>query len=407
MNREELILVVDLGVTSVRACVALCAPGSRPEIVGVGIGRPSGITRGVITDAQQASDAINQAALQATGAAGRPVRRVHLGIGGEAIRVFPCMGATPVSNASGTVTHDDVRRAIQGAVQRVLPKDMEELHTLPRAYSVDKTRRDTPIGIDGGYLETELHLVAVQANVLRTVHRCVRMAGLRVESIYLDALASAAAALSDDIRHSGSALVDFGGDTTTVVVYSRNRVAHIASVPIGGNHVTSDIEHCFRIPFEAAEVIKQANGHASMAEVDPLKLLTVPRFEQRRPTQIKLRKLAWVIEARIDEWTRMVRNALLECNALGRLPGGVTLVGGGAMLAGLADRTSEALGTECVLGGATQVSGHLDMLRSPAMASTVGLVSCALAPPDQLEIPRAGPWRRRINRAFSWAMEAF
>lgn len=252
---NDYLLAIDIGATKVCAVAAYRNERQVIEVAGVGVHPCAGLSANGIVNLEDIVSSINHACGKALSQApGLDIRHAVVGVSGTFIQSQNSAGSVVLSKHGRSVTLDDVHACTQAAIGRTVPKDFEVLHHMPRGYRVDDTQniRD-PLGMEGSVLEAEVHLIIGRQSILRNLRRCVSKAGYRVERLAYQPIASSYAALSDEEKQTGVALVDIGGQTTSVVVYYEGRIEHSETIALGGEDITRDINHYFQTPYENAE----------------------------------------------------------------------------------------------------------------------------------------------------------
>ncbi len=408
MKKNDILLGLDIGTTKVCAVIARAKNNDELEVVGVGIHPSEGLSGGAVVDMEVTTRSIRNAVAKAQNLAGVEVASAWVGMAGSYISSYNTTGSVAVLNRGRGVTREDVRRAENSAIDRVLPKDYEIIHRLPRRFRVDDNADiSDPLGMVGGLLEVDLHLVAGRTTALRNLERSVNRAGLAVNELVLEPLASGMAVLSEAEKLAGVAVIDIGGGTSDLVVLRDGRVMHSDVILIGGDLITKDVAHCFGTPFENAEQLKIQYGCAREASVDPNEPVPVVRFRNRAPVMIKRHHLAWVIEARVSQILEHVEKSLGREELLGKLPAGLVITGGTALLDGMREKCAEALRCEVQIGFPASVTGYREVVSSPVYATVIGLLHHGLEQSRSLEARRE-PWPvAGVRKVWNWAREVF
>jgi cell division protein FtsA len=397
--REDIVVGLDIGTTKVCTVVGHGDPRGKITIVGVGIVPSRGIKKGVVIDVEDTVAAIRESVERARHMAGVEIDQAVAGITGDHIQSSNRRGTVTVAGVAraggtgaageGAITAEDVSRVLQAAAMDV-PEDREIIHSLPRFFAVDGHRGvRRPIGMCGQRLEVETHVVTGTASFLQNVVQCVERAGLGVEALVLEPIATSEAVATPDERELGVALIDIGGGTSDIAVFMDGSIIHSAVLPVGGNHVTRDISIGLRTPFELAERLKIESGVASPSLIphgEALEVMTAGSGERLRlPRAI----LGEIIEARMSELLEMAKSAINEAGVQ-RLPAGVILTGGGAMLPGAIELAQEVFELPVRLGKPIETSGWSDQVETPQFATVVGLLRFALRQREAVGNPSVG-----------------
>ncbi|MDW8363834.1 MAG: cell division protein FtsA [Myxococcales bacterium] len=407
---RDIIAGLDLGTTKV--CVVV---GERSDegidVIGIGTVPSKGLRKGVVVNIEATVQAIRGAIEQAENMAGVQIGTVFAGIGGSHVRGMNQQGVAAI--ASREVCADDVERVLEQAKAFPLPADRQVIHVLPQEYVVDdQDGIKEPIGMSGVRLQARVHVVTAAVPPIQNIIKCAERCQLHVAEVVLQPLASAYAVLSDDEREIGVALVDVGGGTSDVIVYVNGAVVHTSVVPIGGLNFTNDVATGLRTPVAEAERIKVRFGCASTRMVEPDERIEVPSVGGRPPRQLPRQVLSEIIQPRAEELLGAVGHVLSETGFAEMLGAGVVLTGGTTLLEGTEQLAEEVLGMPVRRGLPSGVGGLVDVVRSPAYATAVGLVkygaerlaaraAASEPPPVHTEIrprlgTRLGRWLRDV-----------
>lgn len=384
---------IDLGSSRIRFAVGQVARGgdrdedgrlSAPALSLIGaVDIPAqGLTKGVVTALEDAVAALSSGLEAAERQLGVPIQEATVGMSGTHISVIPAKGVIGVSRADGDIRAEDVDRVLEAAKSAVNPANHEILHVLSHGFSVDgQGGIKDPIGMHGIRLEASAHLVLGLAGNVRNMTKCVFRTGLDISSLVFGPLAAAEAVTNTRERDLGVCVVNIGASTTSVLVFEEGSLLHAAVLPIGADHITSDIAIGLRIGLEAAEALKVAHGSALPSSVDAQAVVdfaafgVVPGEEEDVPT---LAYVAEIIEARTEELLEKVEAELQRADRSGLLPAGVILTGGGAKLQGVADVAKRILRLPASIGAATHVPTPMpELVHDPAFSTAVGLVQWA------------------------------
>ena len=373
MAKKSLIAGLDIGTTKVVALVGEVPDGGKVELLGIGSHSSNGLKRGVVVDIESTIDSIRHAVEEAEMMAGQPVRSVYVGIAGAHVRSLNSHGIVAIRE--GEVSSGDIERVIDAARAVPIPADQKVLHILPQEFLVDdQDGIREPIGMSGVRLESKVHIVTGAASASQNVVKCVHRCGLEVDDVVLEQLASSQAVLMDDEKDLGVCLVDIGGGTTDVALFSGGAIRHTAVIPIAGAQVTNDIALALRTPIPHAEEIKIQYGCARAYNTTEDETIQVPALGDRPPRRLPRRALAEVVEPRCEELLGLVRDQIRRAGLEG-VAGGVVLTGGSARLEGLIEMAEEVFEMPVRLGHPSSVSGLGDVIRNPVYATAVGLLT--------------------------------
>jgi cell division protein FtsA len=410
MADNELIAGLDLGTTKVCAIV-----GEQVEdgidIIGIGCVPSKGLKKGVVVNIESTVQAIRAAIDQAETMAGCQVGTVYAGIAGSHVRGFNKEGVAAVM--AREVTEADVQRVLEQSKAIPLPSDRQVIHVLPQEYIVDDQDGIVkPVGMNGVRLEARVHLVTAATASIQNIIKCAERCDLNVAEVVLEPLASAEAVLSEDEREIGVALIDIGGGTTDIIVYTGGAAVHTSVIPIGGLNLTNDIAAGLRTPMAEAERIKIKYGCASPKMITPEDTIEVPSVGGRAPRLLQREVLASIIEPRVEEIFSAVQHVLNETGYLEQLHAGAVLTGGSTLLDGMAELGEEILGMPVRRAAPFGVGGLHDVVKSPAYSTAVGLVKYGAS---RLRVAQAEQERRPVrperakvrSRLSEWFREVF
>lgn len=366
------IVGLDLGSTKVTAVMAeVEADGI--TILGVGNVPCRGLRKGVVSNIEWTVRSIREAVDAAQTMSGVEIETVYAGIAGGHVRSQVSDGVVAVSGRE--VTLSDLERVHEGA--RAIPVDADRmiLHALPREYLVDNQDgvRD-PIGMSGVRLQVRANLITAANSCVENVVRCVQRCGLKVADVVLEPLASADAVLSDDEKEIGVCVIDMGGGTTDILVYSDGGIAHTSVIPAGGNNVTRDVSAGLRTPGGEAERLKRNFGCALGRMVADDEEIEVPGVGGHSPRKVARRVLSDIIEPRVEEIFSEARRRIEEAGLIEQISAGVVLTGGSVLMEGMVECAEEVLGMPVRLGLPVGMKGLVQLVQGPQYATGVGLV---------------------------------
>jgi cell division protein FtsA len=371
-RRDDLLIGLDIGTTKICAVVAERTENG-VEIVGIGTHPSHGLRKGVVVDIDSTVRSIKHAVEEAEMMADCEITSVYAGIAGGHIRGFNSHGVVAVKD--GEVSNHDVKRVIDAAKAVAIPMDREVIHVIPQEFIIDdQDGIREPLGMHGVRLESHVHIVTAAVTSAQNIVKCANQAGLNVQDIVLEPLASAQAVLGDDERHLGVCMIDIGGGTTDIAVFSEGSIKTTAVLALGGYHLSNDIAVGLRTPFDEAERIKKKFGVASARYLSSDDVLTVPSVGGRKPREISRKILCEIIEPRVEEILSLARQEIGKAGLEGEIPSGVVLTGGASSLDGICELAEEIFEAPVRLGMPTRVGGLQDVVRSPMYATGVGLV---------------------------------
>jgi len=367
---------LDIGTTKV--CVIIAEPDDDGEvhITGVGTSPSLGVRKGVVVDLDTTTRAIEDAVDKAERMAGTNVAGAIVAVSGEHIASQNSRGVVAVARPDREIAEADVSRVVEAARMAATPgSDREIIHLLPRDFLVDgQDGVRNPVGMYGMRLEVQAHIVTGASTLLANLLKCVHRAGLDIDDLVLEPLASGEAVLTQAERDLGVVLVDIGGGTTSVGVFSGGSLCHATVLPVGGNHVTNDVAVGMRTPIAEAEKLKVRHGCARAAMAAEGELIEVFHIGTREARILPRRVLGEIIEPRFDEICGMIKAQIKRSGFDAVVPSGIVVTGGGAMLYGLAEAASEKLDAPTRVGTPDAGGTMADTVGSPLYATGVGLV---------------------------------
>ncbi|MHB9145187.1 MAG: cell division protein FtsA [Symbiobacteriia bacterium] len=378
--RRDIITALDAGSSKVSVTMAEVRADRQLHIIGTASVPSEGIKRGALVDIEGAARAISLAASRCQRMAGTSLGRLAVSLSGTHVASFNNRALVSVARPGQEITPEDVHRAMDAARVVNLPGDRELVHVLPRQFLVDGYEgiRD-PVGMMGSRLEVEAHMVTASGAAIQNLLKAVIRAGLEAEQVILSSLAAAESTLTQAEREAGVILVDLGGGTTDVAVFLDGSPAYTCVLPVGSDHITSDLAMGLRIPLGEAERLKLEYGITTVGENLNGVLFELPSAGSGEPRPVTGGLLADIIEPRVQELFNLVLSEVRRAGVGRHLPGGLVLTGGGARLKGLDAWASRVLEMPVRVGEPQPLAGLADTVRGPEHAAVVGLVQLALA----------------------------
>jgi cell division protein FtsA len=408
----EPVVGLDVGTTKICAVIGRPKPGGGLDVIGVGSAPSRGLRRGVVVNIDSTVEAIKQAVADAEQMAGIDVARVWAGVAGGHIRSLNSRGVVAISGREREVSAADVERAVEAARAINVPQDREIIHVLPQTFAVDDADGvREPIGMSGVRLEVEVHIVTAAVTSVQNVVRAVNRAGLAVQDVVLEPIASAEAVLFPDEKELGVVLIDIGGGTTDMALFRDGAIWHTAILPLGGDHITNDVAVGLRTPMADAEDLKKRYGCALTAMVPAEETVDVPSVGGRKARQLSRQVLSEIIQPRVEEIVTLVARELTRAGFQDAATAGVVVTGGTSIMEGVPE-LAEAIFDQPVRRGVPgDIGGLADVVRSPIHATAVGLalhgarrpagVGAQLDPNDNAFLARIG------RRLAGWFGEIF
>jgi cell division protein FtsA len=372
-TERNLIVGLDIGTSKVVAIVGELTAAGTIEVVGVGSHPSRGLKKGVVVNIDSTVQSIQRAVEEAELMAGCEIHSVFAGIAGSHVRSLNSHGIVAIRDKE--VAAGDVDRVIDAARAVAIPADQKILHILPQEFIIDaQDGIREPVGMSGVRLEAKVHIVTGAESAAQNIVKCVQRCGLEVEDIVLEQLASSYAVLADDEKELGVCLIDIGGGTTDIAVFSGGAIRHTAVIPIAGDMVTGDIAQSLRTPTHHAEELKVKYACALSQLANPDETIEVPSVGDRPPRRLMRQSLASVVEARYEEIFMRVRDELARSGFDQMIAAGIVLTGGSSKMEGVIDLAEEVFHAPVRLGMPQGVSGLVDVVRNPMHATGVGLL---------------------------------
>ncbi len=381
---KHVIVGLDIGTSKVLALVGEITADGGIEVIGMGSQPSRGLKKGVVVNIESTVQSIQRAVEEAELMADCEIRSVYAGIAGSHVRSLNSHGVVAIRDRE--VTHGDVEHVIEAAKAVAIPADQRILHVLPQEFVIDGQEgiRD-PIGMSGVRLEAKVHIVTGADSAAQNIVKCVQRCGLTVEDIVLEQLASSFAVLTEDEKELGVCLVDVGGGTTDIAVFSNGAIRHTAVIPIAGDQVTNDIAVSMRTPTQYAEDIKIRYACALSQLANPDESIEVPSVGDRPARRLARQTLAEIVEPRYEELFNLIREELRRSGFEEIIAAGIVLTGGSARMEGAIELAEEIFHVPVRLGLPQQVKGLADVVRNPIYSTGVGLLLYArenTAPPS-------------------------
>jgi cell division protein FtsA len=379
MAQEEIIVGLDIGSSTIKVAVGQNLSErekkSKINIIGAVEQLAEGINRGMVTSIEEASASISKALDKAEKTTGLPLTSAYVSISGGYITSQISKGVVAVSKTDGEIRPEDVERAIEAAKTVTTPPNYEILHVIPRSYTVDgQSRIKDPIGMTGVRLEVETYIIEGLSAQVKNLTKSVYQTGLDIEDLVLASLATSEAVLTNRQKELGVVLINIGGATTSFAVFEEGDLLATGVIPIGSEHITSDIAICLRTSIDVANAVKLKYGIASARETDRRQEFDLHEFDENEEGMVSRRYLAEIIEARVEEILEKIDAELKKIDKNGALPAGVILTGGGAKLPKLIDVCKRKLRLPAALGYPYDIISVIDKVNDLTFSTAVGLV---------------------------------
>jgi cell division protein FtsA len=406
-KQNEILVGLDIGTTKI-ACIIGELTEHGVDIIGIGSHPSTGLRKGVVINIDATINSIKKAVEEAELMAGCEVNTVHAGIAGGHIKGFNSHGIVAVKDKE--VRPADLVRVVDAARAVAIPMDREVIHVIPQEYIIDEQDGiREPLGMAGVRLEAKVHIVTGSVTSAQNIVKCANACGLNVADIVLEQLASSESVLSEDEKELGVAVVDVGGGTTDIAIFSGGSLVHTAVLSVGGNHLTNDIAVGLRTPMAEAERIKQRYGCAMTSRVAPDETIEVPSVGGRPPRVLSRQILSEIIEPRCEEIFAFVSREIKNSGYEDLIASGVVITGGTTILEHMPELAEEVLGMPVRRGLPKGVGGLVDVVRNPKFATGVGLVLFAAKNQEQnlFRIREERMYHKVASRMKQWFADMF
>ncbi len=404
---ENLIVGLDIGTTKI-CCIVGNMTEEGLEVVGIGTSPSKGLRKGVVINIESTVSAIEKAIREAELMAGCEIKSVFAGIAGGHIKGLNSQGVIAIKNRE--VTNEDLQRVIDAAKAIAIPMDREVMHILPQEFIIDdQDGIREPLGMSGVRLEAKVHIVTGAVASAQNIIKSCNRAGADVADIVLEQLASSEAVLSSDEKELGVALVDIGGGTSDIAIFSEGAIKHTSVLSIGGDHLTNDIAVGLRTPMAEAEKIKQAYGCCLTSMVGKDETIEVPSVGGREARILSRQLLAEILEPRVEEIFSLVNREIIKSGYGDLIASGVVITGGSAILPGMPELAEQVFNLPVRRGNPLNIGGLTDVVNSPIYATGVGLVKYGSqnTKVQNFKIGEKNVFERVSQRMKEWFSEFF
>ena len=373
--QERVIVGIDVGTTKICVLVGELDRDGKLNIVGVGTCPSQGLRRGVVVNIEETVTSIGAALDRAERLSGKKITTAYVGVAGSHISSENSKGFVAISPSHRDIMQNDISRAIEVARAIAIPANREVIHVIPRGYVVDGQEGiKNPIGMSGFRLEVETHIITGAVSSIHNLIKCVHKAHVEIEDLVLEPLASSEAVLADGETELGVVLVDVGGGTTDIAVFTDGAIWQTVVLPIGGNLITSDIAIGLRLPFGVAEELKLTYGHCDPSTIADDDMIDLSQYMPNCNDIVPRKLLAEIIQARVEELFEMVHEEIKKSGYDGLLPAGLVLTGGTASLPGILQLAGQTLDLPARVGSPLGLHGLADSICRPAYSTAVGLL---------------------------------
>ncbi|WP_338759841.1 cell division protein FtsA [Bernardetia sp. ABR2-2B] len=389
MQNQRIVAGLDIGTTKICVIVGRMNEYDKLEVLGVGQAVSEGVKEGIISNINKTVAAITQAVEEAERNSGVNLRIVNVGIAGKHIKSSVHHGGITRNSKDGEITPSDVNRLTNDMYRIVTEAGTDIIHVMPQHYTVDyEPNIKDPIGMAGVKLDADFHIITAQTNAIRNIKKCVQRAGLEIENLILEPLASALSVLSEEEKEAGVAIVDIGGGTTDLAIFIDGIIRHTSVIPFGGNIITSDIKQGCAVMQNQAELLKVKFGRCLAKDAPDNEVVSIPGLRNRSSKEISIKNLSYIIEARMEEIVELVYSEILRSGYKNRLAGGIVLTGGGSLMQYLKELFEYKTGLDVRIGYPNEYLGRSqsDSVKNPMYATGVGLVLAGFRTLDDRDV---------------------
>jgi cell division protein FtsA len=388
MEQDKIIVGLDIGTTKICAIVGRKNQYGKLEVLGMGKAESEGVTKGVVTNIDRTVSAISKAIKEAGEQSFTNIKVVNVGIAGQHIRSYIQNGGITRTTKDEEISIEDLNRLTEDMHRLVLQPGNEIIHVMPQDYTVDYVSGiNDPVGMEGVRLEADFHIITAHTSAINNINKCVRRAGMEIDELILEPLASSLSVLSDEEKLAGVCLIDIGGGTTDVAIFHDGIIRHTAVIPFGGNIITADIQEGLVVLANNAEMLKRKFGRAIADEASADEIVTIPGIRNRAAKEITVKNLASIIQARMEEIIEMVHTEIISSGYEKRLGAGIVITGGGSQLHSLKQLVEFMTGIETKIGYPNEHMGKskFEEVKSPMYATAVGLALAGFKCLDERE----------------------
>jgi cell division protein FtsA len=373
-KKEQIVSGLDIGTTKICMLIGRVSEDKKIEIISTGYSHSRGLKKGIVVDMEETAASIRKAATEAELKSGISVDWVTVGVSGDHVQSLNCHGAIPIEGKHNEISAEDVAQVVNAARSVPVPPDREVIHVLPQEFFLDNRGNiRNPIGLSGSRLDVNVHVVTCEAFLIQNLVNAVNRAQMRVNRVILQQLASAKAVLTPDEKDLGAALIDIGGGTTDIAIFSRNAILCTSVLPVGGDHFTRDLAVGLRTPTQDAEQIKKDFGTVLVDSFAPDEIIEVPGVGTRSSRGIPRQAICQILRDRAVEVLELIKNQIEHTGHREQLTAGVVLTGGGSLLEGMLELAEDTFELPVRPGLPQGVAGLTDDLTHPVYATAIGL----------------------------------
>lgn len=401
-ERGELIVGLDIGTTKICAVIGEVR-GNQVDVIGIGRHPSIGLRRGVVVNIESTVNSIREAIDEAERMAGCDISSVYVGIAGSHIKGFNSHGLIAIKH--NEIRPDDIDRVVDAAKAVPIPPDQEVIHVLPQEFIVDdQTGIQDPIGMTGVRLEADVHIVTGSATAVHNIVKCCNRAGLDVIDVVLEPLASAAAVLTAEEMELGIGLLDIGGGTSDLAIFSGGTIKHTFVLGLGGHNLTNDLSIGLRTPLKEAERLKEEYGCALASMIDKDQVVEVPSVGGRKSRKLSRKVMGEILEPRVDEMLTLINQELINSNYKELTNAGLVMTGGTSLLTNMVDLAEQIFDVPVRIGYPHNIGGVVDIISTPQWATGVGLVVYGMRhdPGPKFDSGSSSAFGRLLGRMRDW-----
>lgn len=405
---SNLIVGIDIGTSKVLAIVGEIGVDGDIEVIGVGHHPARGLRKGVVANIESTVQSIQRAVEEAELMAGCQIYSVFAGIAGAHINSFNSHGVVAIKDEE--VTSNDIERVIEAAKAMAIPNDQRILHVMPQDFIIDgQDGIREPVGMCGVRMEAKVHMITGAVSAAQNIVKCIRRCGLEVDDIILEQIASSESVLTEDERELGVCMIDIGGGTTDIAIFSDGAIRHTAVIPIAGDQVTNDIAVAFHTPTPAAEELKKKHGCALVQLVDESQMIETPSMGGRPPRTLSRQNLAEIIEPRLEELLILIQAELRRSGFEELIGSGIVMTGGSSRIEGMMELAEEVFHLPVRLGVPNYSGSLSEVVKNPIYATGIGLIQFGHANRSQIEQlnQSSSPFKAVFERMKSWFKGSF
>ncbi len=373
--KERIVTGLDIGSSSIKIVTAQLVD-NKIHIIGASEKQSEGVNRGIISNIEDTVSSVSSCLEKVERMIGLPLEKTYVGISGNHISTQETKGVIAISKADGEIREEDVERALEAAQTVATPPNYEILHVIPKCFSIDNQAGiKEPVGMTGIRLEVEAEIIEGMSNPIKNLTKTVYRTGLEIEDIVFSILATSEAIINKKQKELGVAVIDLGSATTSFAVFEEGDLLTAKVLPVGANHITSDIAIGLRTSIDLAEKVKLLHGSALSSQINKRDEISLKDLDEKEAGIISKKQLAEIIEARVEEIFKMVNKELEKINRSGKLPAGVVLTGGGSKLEGIIDLAKKEFKLPASLGAVQQtLISAIDKIYDPSFSCALGLV---------------------------------